>query len=383
MVGSVSGGCVESDVALQAAEVIASGEPPMLALLRDHRRRRLRRRAALRRRDRGVRRAGGRRGGATGSRHALAAGDRLAVTTVLSGAAGRAQGRTRPAQAHSSAIRTDEATFVEHYAPAPVLMIFGAVDTAQELCRIARQVGFRTMVSDARAKFATPRAAARRRRDRRRLAGGRLRAVPARRRDLRRHADPRRPLRRAGAGAGAALAGAVHRRTGQPPRAAEPPAPAARTPGYTEDEIDRISGPLGLDIGATTPAETAVSVMAEVLAVRSRAARAAGSPTAAAASTPSRFPAERRIPRPRGIDTPATSRYMTYAATPRDALPARAGPGRLGIIHRPRRRSAGLHRLDHGPPLPAERRLHLPGRRSQLRPPRWCGRRRRRRSRPR
>ena len=39
--------------------------------------------------------------------------------------------------------------------------------------------------------------------------------------------------------------------------------------GYTEDDIARISGPLGLDIGAATPAETAVSVMAEVIAVRS------------------------------------------------------------------------------------------------------------------
>jgi xanthine dehydrogenase accessory factor len=36
----------------------------------------------------------------------------------------------------------------------------------------------------------------------------------------------------------------------------------------SEDQIDRLHGPIGLDLGSKTPAEIAVSIVAEIIAVR-------------------------------------------------------------------------------------------------------------------
>ena len=56
--------------------------------------------------------------------------------------------------------------------------------------------------------------------------------------------------------------------------------------GVPEEQLERIAGPCGLDIGAATPAETALSMMAEILAVRADAP-AAPSRRAASAFTSS------------------------------------------------------------------------------------------------
>ena len=264
MVGSVSGGCVESDVALRAEEVLAGGPPLLL-------------RYGIS--DDDAFDVGLPCGGEIEVfvqpadpeeldrvEAALESGRRLSVTTTLAGedAGAKAYGE---GEAHSVATRTDERTFTEHYAPAPVMMIFGAVDTAQSLCRMAKAVGFRTIVSDARGKFAT--------RERLPDADEIVVGWPAMAYDL--HApdeatyvvvlthDARfdEPALGPALRSATPYIGALGSRRAQDARRRR-----LLNAGYTEDDITRIRGPLGLDVGAVTPAETAVSILAEVLAVR-------------------------------------------------------------------------------------------------------------------
>ena len=189
------------------------------------------------------------------------------MTTTLTG-----DGAGRKAYAdgagHSSAARTAPETFVENYAPAPVLMIFGAVDTAQEMCKLARQLGFQTIVSDARSKFAT----AERLPDADQIVVG----WPAMAWDqhppddatyvvvLTHDARFDEPALGPALRSPAPYIGALGSRRAQASRRRR-----LLNAGFSEAEIDRISGPMGLDIGAMTPAETALSVFAELLAVKS------------------------------------------------------------------------------------------------------------------
>jgi xanthine dehydrogenase accessory factor len=162
--------------------------------------------------------------------------------------------------------------FVASHAPRPRMLIFGAIDFASALVRQAALLGYRVTVCDARAVFATPA------------------RFP--------HADdvvvdwPDRYL------AAQAEQGAIDSRTAicvltHDPKFDVPVLRVAlrlpevdyigvmgsrrthddrmkrlRETGLTDAELGRLASPIGLDLGARTPEETAVSIASEIIARR-------------------------------------------------------------------------------------------------------------------
>ncbi len=159
--------------------------------------------------------------------------------------------------------------FAEVYGPPPRLVVYGAVDTAEALCRSAKLLGWRVIVADARAKFATP--------ERIPSADELIVAWPE---DAFAQIQPDHqtaivvlthddkfdePALIGALASEAFYIGALGSRRNQERRRER-----LLEAGVAEAELDRIMGPCGLDIGADTQEETALSILAEALAVRAR-----------------------------------------------------------------------------------------------------------------
>lgn len=161
----------------------------------------------------------------------------------------------------------DLSVFVNSFAPAPRMLVFGAIDFAAAVARVGKFLGYHVTVCDARKVFAT----ASRFPDadevvvdwpHRFLAGT---DVDARTVICVLTHDPRFdvPLLEVALRTPAGYIGAMGSRRTHDDRLAR-----LREIGLTEDELARLRSPIGLDLGARTPEETAVSIAAELIQLR-------------------------------------------------------------------------------------------------------------------
>ena len=159
--------------------------------------------------------------------------------------------------------------FTEWYGPPPRLLVYGAVDTAEALARGAKLLGWTAIVADARATFLTP--------ERipsadRLIAEWPEEAIAEVAPDhqtaivVLTHDDKLdEPALIAALDTEAFYIGALGSRRNQERRRER-----LLEAGVSEEKLARIQGPCGLDVGADTQAETALSILAEVLAVRAQ-----------------------------------------------------------------------------------------------------------------
>ena len=173
----------------------------------------------------------------------------------------------RAAATGCSSSRTARRSSRSGTGPPPRLFVYGAVDTAEALCRAAKLLGWTAIVADARAKFATA--------ERIPSADELIVEWPEEALDqvapdhqtavvVLTHDDKfDEPALKRALETEAFYVGALGSRRNQERRRER-----LLEAGVSEEALERISGPCGLDVGADTQAETALSILAEILAVR-------------------------------------------------------------------------------------------------------------------
>jgi xanthine dehydrogenase accessory factor len=170
---------------------------------------------------------------------------------------------------HGEAREQAVSVFIESFAPPPRMLIFGAVDFTKALVKVARVLGYRVTVCDAREVFAT----------RRRFPDADEVVVDW----------PHRLLEREGATLGRrdaicvlthdhkfdvpAIVAALRTDVGYLGAMGSRRTHAERVRRLQEEGVDdagiaRIMAPIGLDLGGRTPEETAISICAEIIALR-------------------------------------------------------------------------------------------------------------------
>ena len=263
LVGSVSGGCVEADVAVRAAELFGGGEPGLIHY--------------------GV-------ADSDAWEVGLSCGGEIDVWLELADAALWRDVRALLDADEVGMLYTNTATgekclergvlertglredgiFAETVEGPLRVLVFGAAEAAEHLCAYGRHLGWRTTVVDARAALAT--------RARLPSADEIVRAWPD---EVADRIDERTavvtlsheerldiPAIAAALGRRARYVGAIGARRTQERRRA-----ALLGLGFTDADVDRIHGPAGLDLGGRAPAQIALAIAAEIVAVTAGGSR--------------------------------------------------------------------------------------------------------------
>ncbi|MGC7096934.1 XdhC family protein [Amycolatopsis lurida] len=161
--------------------------------------------------------------------------------------------------------------FVNSFEPPPRLLVFGAIDFAAAMARLGAYLGYQVTVCDARPVFATAS----------RFPDAHEVVVDWPHRYLKAEADAGRvdrrtvvtvlthdpkfdvPLLEVALRLDIGYVGAMGSRRTHDDRIAR-----LKEAGIADEELARLSSPIGLDLGARTPEETSVSIAAEIIALR-------------------------------------------------------------------------------------------------------------------
>lgn len=191
----------------------------------------------------------------------------VAVTDDARGMLAQGQTGTRHYGPRGERRQDEVAVFVQAYTPPPQMLVFGAIDFAAAVARIGVFLGYHVTLCDARPVFAT------RKRfpeahevvcewphkflDRTPTDGRAVICVLTH--------DPKFdvPVLEVALRRPAAYIGAMGSRRTHDDRLRR-----LREAGLTDDELARLHSPVGLDVGARTPEETAVSIAAEIIQTR-------------------------------------------------------------------------------------------------------------------
>ena len=330
--GSVTGGCVEAALVEEASRILAGGDARVVTYgvsdeeaagvglmcggtvhvfvheLGEDTLPALDAVAAARDADRPVARAmllEGERAGATISIVDDEVAGSLGVTELLDRSVARdARGqldegvsRTRRYGAGGEVMGSDLAVYIQAFSSAPRMVIFGAIDYSAEMAKLAGDVGYAVTICDAREPFVSSPRFSRSAEvvvdwPDRYMAG---RELGPRDVVLVFTHDPKfdQPALLAALDSGAGYVGALGSRRTHRKRVER-----LREAGLDDEQLATIHAPCGLDLGARTPSETAVSILAEVIAVRAERSgeslrETSGPIHGAAASEPDEVPSSR------------------------------------------------------------------------------------------